>query len=64
MRLGEIGLENEQYSSAVGDLLECQILQKARFEKLDRRIAETHYHLGIEFLRTILIFFGVKKIKL
>ena len=49
LRLGEIGLENEQYSSAVGDLLECQMLQKARFAANDRRIAETHYHLGVAY---------------
>ena len=47
--MGEIGLENEQYSSAVGDLLECQMLQKARFDANDRRIAETHYHLGVAY---------------
>ena len=46
LRLGEIGLENENYTGAIGDLLECQVLQKQHFEKLDRRIAETHYHLG------------------
>ena len=46
LRLGEIGLENENYTGAIGDLLECQVLQKRHFDKLDRRIAETHYHLG------------------
>ena len=46
LRLGEIGLENENYTGAIGDLLECQVLQKQHFDKLDRRIAETHYHLG------------------
>ena len=46
LRLGEIGLENENYTGAIGDLLECQILQKQHFGKLDRRIAESHYHLG------------------
>ena len=31
LRLGEIGTENENYTGAIGDLLECQVLQKARF---------------------------------
>ena len=68
LRLGEVGLEIENYSGAVGDFLECQVLQKKHFDdllkkhfdeehfdelqkkhfdELDRRIAETHYHLGI-----------------
>ena len=46
-RLGEIGLENENYTGAIGDLLECQVLLSKYYdEKLHRRIAETHYHLG------------------
>ena len=40
LRLGEVGLEIENYSGAVGDFLECQVLQKKHFDELDRRIAE------------------------
>jgi len=49
LRLGEIGLENESYTGAIGDLLECKSLQKQHFEGHDRRIAETHYHLGVAY---------------
>ena len=30
--LGEIGMEIENYAGAVGDFLECQVLQKKHFE--------------------------------
>jgi len=49
LRLGEVSLEIESYANAVGDFLECQALQKKHFEKVDRRIAETHYHLGVAY---------------
>lgn len=49
LRLGEVGMEIENYSGAVGDFLECQVLQKKHFDNLDRRIAETHYHLGAAY---------------
>jgi len=49
LRLGEVSLEIESYANAVGDFLECQALQKKHFEKIDRRIAETHYHLGVAY---------------
>jgi nuclear autoantigenic sperm protein len=49
LRLGEVGMEIENYSGAVGDFLECQVLQKKHFDDLDRRIAETHYHLGAAY---------------
>jgi len=49
LRLGEVSLEIESYANAVGDFLECQALQKKHFDKVDRRIAETHYHLGVAY---------------
>ncbi|CAG5095498.1 Oidioi.mRNA.OKI2018_I69.XSR.g14213.t2.cds [Oikopleura dioica] len=49
LRLGEVSLEIENYANAVGDFLECQALQKKHFDKIDRRIAETHYHLGVAY---------------
>jgi nuclear autoantigenic sperm protein len=42
-------MEIEQYAGAIGDFLECQVLQKKHFDDLDRRIAETHYHLGAAY---------------
>ena len=48
LHLGEIGLDNKNYTGAIGDLLECQVvISKMRYdEKLKRRMAETQYHLG------------------
>jgi len=42
-------MEIENYTGAVGDFLECQVLQKKHFDDLDRRITETHYHLGAAY---------------
>nr|CAB3264204.1 protein HGV2-like [Phallusia mammillata] len=49
LKLGELGLEIENYSQAIGDFLECLVLHKELLDKHDRRLAETHYSLGLAY---------------
>ena len=44
LHLGEIGLENKNYTGAIGDLLECQVLQKQHFGKFDWRYNNSKEH--------------------
>merc|ERR1711862_969464 len=45
--LGEVSLENENYSQAIADFTECLNLRSANLPPDSRSIAETHYQLGI-----------------
>merc|ERR1712112_697258 len=45
--LGEVSLENENYSQAVVDFTECLSKRKATLPPDSRSIAETHYQLGV-----------------
>jgi len=45
--LGEVSLENENYSQAVADFTECLNKRKANLPADSRSIAETHYQLGV-----------------
>jgi len=45
--LGEISLENENYSQAVADFTECLNRRQATLPPDSRSIAETHYQLGV-----------------
>ncbi|XP_034830564.1 protein HGV2 [Maniola hyperantus] len=47
LALGEVALESETYDKAVIDMVTCLDLQKELYGSDDRRIAETHYHIGI-----------------
>lgn len=47
LKLGEVGLETEQYEQAIGDLRECLKLQQEHLEPESRLIAETHYQIGL-----------------
>jgi len=47
LHLGEISLENENFSQAVEDLTACLMKRKDLFPADSRSIAETHYQLGI-----------------
>ena len=47
LKLGEVGLETEQYEQAIGDLKSCLKLQKDHLDPESRRIAETHYQIGL-----------------
>merc|ERR1711982_203987 len=45
--LGEVSLENENYSQAVEDFAECLKVRTAHLPPDSRSIAETHYQLGV-----------------
>jgi len=47
LTLGEVSLESETYEQAVLDITECLNKRKVLYEADSRRIAETHYHLGV-----------------
>jgi len=47
LTLGEVSLENETYEQAVVDITECLAKRKALHKADSRRIAETHYELGV-----------------
>ncbi|XP_078484686.1 protein HGV2-like isoform X2 [Ciona intestinalis] len=48
-KLGELGLEVENYSQSIGDFLESLVVHKELLAKHDRRLAETHYNLGLAY---------------
>jgi len=47
LTLGEVSLENETYEQAVVDITECLTKRKELHAADSRRIAETHYQLGV-----------------
>lgn len=47
LALGEVALESETYDKAVIDMQSCLELQKDLYGSDDRRIAETHYQIGL-----------------
>jgi len=47
LTLGEVSLENETYEQAVVDITECLTKRKELHKADSRRIAETHYELGV-----------------
>ncbi|XP_049868888.1 histone-binding protein N1/N2 [Pectinophora gossypiella] len=47
LALGEVALESETYDKAVTDMQSCLELQKELYRSDDRRIAETHYQIGL-----------------
>ncbi|XP_026750788.2 histone-binding protein N1/N2 [Galleria mellonella] len=47
LALGEVALESETYDKAVIDMQSCLELQKELYHSDDRRIAETHYQIGL-----------------
>eukprot|EP00088_Acartia_fossae_P038566 TRINITY_DN3_c0_g2_i1.p1 TRINITY_DN3_c0_g2~~TRINITY_DN3_c0_g2_i1.p1 ORF type:complete len:485 (+),score=228.94 TRINITY_DN3_c0_g2_i1:47-1501(+) len=47
LTLGEVSLENETYQQAVVDITECLNKRKELHSADSRRIAETHYQLGV-----------------
>ncbi|XP_063893775.1 histone-binding protein N1/N2 [Helicoverpa armigera] len=47
LALGEVALESETYDKAVTDMQSCLDLQKELYRSDDRRIAETHYQIGL-----------------
>ncbi|CAH0723229.1 unnamed protein product, partial [Brenthis ino] len=47
LALGEVALESETYDKAVVDMVSCLDIQKELYKSDDRRIAETHYQIGL-----------------
>nr|XP_026487161.1 protein HGV2 [Vanessa tameamea] len=47
LALGEVALESETYDKAVLDMVSCLEIQKELYRSDDRRIAETHYQIGL-----------------
>ncbi|CAG4961156.1 unnamed protein product [Parnassius apollo] len=47
LALGEVALESETYDKAVIDMMSCLEIQKKLYGSDDRRIAETHYQIGL-----------------
>jgi len=45
--LGEVSLENENYTQAVADFTQCLVIRKANLPPDSRSIAEAHYQLGV-----------------
>merc|ERR1712002_50723 len=45
--LGEVSLENENYTQAIADFTECLVIRKANLPPDSRSIAEAHYQLGV-----------------
>lgn len=49
LKLGEVGLETEQYAQSIEDFTECLKIQKEYLECDDRLLAETYYQLGLAY---------------
>lgn len=47
LKLGEIGMETEQYDQAMTDLSHCLSIQQHSLQADDRRLAETLYQMGL-----------------
>lgn len=49
LKLGEVAVESENYTTAVEDMKACLALQRKHLDEDDRRIAETLYTMGTAF---------------
>ncbi|XP_078417162.1 nuclear autoantigenic sperm protein [Cetorhinus maximus] len=49
LKLGEIGIESENYIQAIEDFRECLNIQENHLEPHNRLLAETHYQLGLAY---------------
>ncbi|XP_060685839.1 nuclear autoantigenic sperm protein isoform X2 [Hemiscyllium ocellatum] len=49
LKLGEVGIESENYTQAVEDFHECLTIQEKHLEAHNRLLAETHYQLGLAY---------------
>ncbi|XP_042211202.1 histone-binding protein N1/N2-like isoform X3 [Homarus americanus] len=47
LKLGEVGLESENYVQGIEDFTQCLKIQEKSLEEDNRCIAETHYQLGV-----------------
>lgn len=48
-KLGELGLETEQYAQSLEDFTKCLDIQKSHLEPESRLIAGSHYNLGLAY---------------
>ncbi|XP_034248067.1 nuclear autoantigenic sperm protein-like [Thrips palmi] len=49
LKLGEVGVESENYTTAVEDMKACLEIQRKYLDEDDRRIAETLYNMGMAY---------------
>jgi len=49
LKLGEVGIESENWPTAIDDLKACLSIQGDVLDPDDRRVAETFYHLAIAY---------------
>ncbi|XP_020371923.1 nuclear autoantigenic sperm protein isoform X2 [Rhincodon typus] len=49
LKLGEVGIESENYIQAIEDFHECLTIQEKHLEAHNRLLAETHYQLGLAY---------------
>ncbi|KAK3911973.1 Nuclear autoantigenic sperm protein [Frankliniella fusca] len=49
LKLGEVGVESENYTTAVDDMKKCLELQRKYLQNDDRRVAETLYNMGMAY---------------
>uniref|UniRef100_UPI00398EFE7E nuclear autoantigenic sperm protein isoform X2 n=1 Tax=Pristiophorus japonicus TaxID=55135 RepID=UPI00398EFE7E len=49
LKLGEVGIESENYIQAIEDFSECLNIQEKHLEPHNRLLAETHYQLGLAY---------------
>ncbi|XP_041064322.1 nuclear autoantigenic sperm protein [Carcharodon carcharias] len=49
LKLGEVGIESENYIQAIEDFRECLNIQEKHLEPHNRLLAETHYQLGLAY---------------
>jgi len=47
LKLGEVGLESENYPQSIEDFQSCLKIQETHMEADDRCLAESHYQLGV-----------------
>ncbi|XP_059840176.1 nuclear autoantigenic sperm protein isoform X4 [Hypanus sabinus] len=49
LKLGEVGIESENYVQAIEDFNECLTIQEKHLDPHNRLLAETHYQLGLAY---------------
>ncbi|XP_051866772.1 LOW QUALITY PROTEIN: nuclear autoantigenic sperm protein [Pristis pectinata] len=49
LKLGEVGIESENYIQAIEDFNECLNIQEKHLDPHNRLLAETHYQLGLAY---------------
>ncbi|XP_059503948.1 nuclear autoantigenic sperm protein isoform X2 [Stegostoma tigrinum] len=63
LKLGEVGIESENYIQAIEDFHECLTIQEKHLEAHNRLLAETHYQLGLAYSLSNQYDFSLKHFK-